>query len=216
MRLRIRPPSTAATSARPQAPQPVLALGTAGTLAMAALVGIACAAPDAPSAGQAPPTAATVRRLCAPMASTTGSVSGADSRWAESGKCPVHTPLFQAWVPSLGALVLLATASAVCGELTGSVTLGVSGNACRARPLQLAGRPLTVRIRASPETLAWADPVKGRGLAARVASKSPPCEAVEPRVGTCNTKLPSCGMHSWRQTSHDAVRRMSSAPLAEG
>jgi len=42
------------------------------------------------------------------------------------------------------------------------------------------------------------------------------CMAVELRTGSCSTKLPSSGMHSTRQASQVARRRMSIWPMPPG
>ena len=52
---------------------------------------------------------------------------------------------------------------------------------------------------------AWLpSPATGLGWAAQAASKAAPLSAVVLRMGKASVKSPSSGMHSLRQTSHEA------------
>ena len=100
-----------------------------------------------------------------------------------------------------------------------SIRSGVSIKALMFLPCQAAGRPNTLKVRPCLSTCSSDLPLSATGSVALAFSKSAACRAVEPRSGTCSTKLPSWGTHSCLHTSQEAeslISRLSaSAPGAK-
>jgi hypothetical protein len=161
----------------------------------------------AATAGQVPSTFSSARQPWPSAASTTGSTDGLLARCGDSGTRAVHSPPFHAWVQ----------AAAV------AMTSGVSGKKSSVLPRSATGRPCTLTASASPSMRTWLSgrtpptgPMTGRGRAASAASNTAPFRAVEPRSGMRSANSPSCGIHSWRQTSQAALSLTSSVSLPTG
>ena len=204
--------------ARPSAAQPPAPGACAGRVVERLASSAVCSAGDTPNGaaktGQLPATAEVSCTLLLPWRSTIGTLVAFAKRWSDTAKRPLQVLPAQAWAPPAAPSGVAKVA--LPGVPVVSNKVAISGKACNALPCQAAGSPVTVNVNTLPTTSDWLVPTSAVGAASRAASKSAPFSATEPFTGTCSTKLPSCGMHSWRHTSQLALSLISRSPLKPG
>ena len=203
IKFKIRPPNNAAPIAHNHALKPC---GVAFRF-KAGAVADGVGAVGLGKGGHAPLMRETVRNAASGLSTgntTNGKESAVPSRCTESGSVAFHTPLFHAC--TLG-----------CVAVAGSTMFMVSANTCSVLPCHAAGRPSIFTASALSTNWACAEPFSNAlGVSARLAANAAPLEAVEPLAGIVSTNCPSCGTHSWRHTNHEADKRTSTSPVAEG
>jgi hypothetical protein len=207
IRFRIRPPSSAPSSASTSEVEPPAgAAAVAAALALRAVSGALDTPGPAATLGHSPTTLSSARQPWPPDANTTGIKEGLFSRCGASGMLAVHSAPFQACL----------------GVAAVSITSGVSGKTSSVLPRNSTGRPCTLKRSRLPSirtTLSGRMPwvvSAGRGWALKAASNAAPLSAVEPLRGIWRANSPSSGMHSLRHTSQDALSLMSSVLPVRG
>ena len=219
IKFRIKPPKKAATSAHHNPP---VSAGAAGALKGAAAKLLSALAETALS-GQVPLTSASAWTLLPSSANSSPICAGCVLRWGDKGKRALQVAPCQVCVPASGGAAAPAPVASVLRTGSPGVALAAvtntstaSGNTEIDLPCHCAGRPCALSTKLSPSSCACTLPASGVGRAARAASNSARCVATEPCSGRRSPNSPSCGMHSVRQTSQDALRRraMSLAPGA--
>ncbi|MCY1173746.1 hypothetical protein D9M73_139210 [compost metagenome] len=200
IRLRIRPPSSAPSSAVAK----VRDTAEAGWLKLLRR-NASSSAGDTPATaatcGHWPTTWASARQPLSPRVSTNGISVGLWLRWSDKG-----TTAFQT-LPSQDC----ATGAAV------SITSFVSGKNPSTLPRASAGNPGTLTLSVLPSIRTVPALASGRGCAWKLALKTSVWRAVLLRAGILSANSPSSGTHSLRHISHCAFSLISkSPPRSEG